>query len=216
VDNDVNLMALGSLRQDRGRDISNFIFLKIGSGIGAGIVCQGQVYRGASGCAGDVGHIIVEPDGPLCHCGNRGCVEALAGGLALSRQAVQLARRGESPILADLYQDNQSQLSAADVGAAAAQGDIAALELIDRSGGYVGEMLTHLVSFFNPNLVLIGGGVSHIGHRFLNAIRQVVLKQASPLATRDLRIEYSSLDDQAGLMGALSLAQKDLFYVSDE
>jgi glucokinase-like ROK family protein len=215
VDNDVNMMALGALRQGAGHDSKNFIFVKIGSGIGAGIVCGGKVYRGSSGCAGDVGHIIVDREGPLCHCGNYGCVESLAGGMAFARQARALADSGQSPLLAEILEKTPSDLSAIDVGVAAAQGDLTALALIDQNGQYVGEMLTHLVSFFNPDLILIGGGVSKIGHRFLNAIRQVVLRQASPLATRDLRIEYSSLGDQAGMVGALSLAQQYLFCVSD-
>jgi glucokinase-like ROK family protein len=213
VDNDVNLMALGALRQGRAHDAENTLFIKVGSGIGGGIVCGGRVYRGASGCAGDIGHIIVQRNGPLCRCGNRGCVEALAGGMAIAQQAMSLAKSGESPLLAEALQQKGGALSAVDVGAAAAQGDVRALQLIDTSGKYVGEMLTHLVSFYNPDVILIGGGVSKIGHRFLNAIRQVVLKSASPLATRDLRIEYSSLGDQAGIMGALSLAQQNLFYV---
>lgn len=213
VDNDVNLMALGELHHGQGQTAPNFIYVKVGSGIGAGIVVGGQLYRGSSGCAGDVGHIIVDRNGPSCHCGNRGCVEALAGGLAIADQALALAESGESPILAKKSRMSGCALSAADVGAAAAQGDRAALELIDHSGRYVGDMLTTLVSFFNPDLILVGGGVSKIGHRFLNAIRQVVLGSASPLATRALRIEYSQLGDRAGILGALSLAQHTLFYV---
>ncbi len=105
-------------------------------------------------------------------------------------------------------------LTAEDVGAAAVQGDLAALELVDRSGRYVGEMLTTLVYFFNPDLILVGGGVSRIGNRFLNAIRQTVLAKASPLATRALQIEYSELGREAGVLGALTLAQQSIFYVS--
>jgi len=211
VDNDVNMMALGELRRGDGQHVPNLIFLKLGSGIGAGIVCEGQVYRGSSGSAGDVGHIVVERDGPLCRCGNRGCLEALAGGIAIAAEASRLAVTGESPILSEIYRSSKKVLTAVDVGAAAGQGDLAALALVDRSGHYVGEMLTHLVSFFNPDLILIGGGVSKIGHRFLNTIRQVVLQKASPLSTRDLSIKYSDLGERAGIVGALSLAQETLF-----
>lgn len=211
VDNDVNLMALGELRRGEGQYVPNMIFLKLGSDIGAGIVCEGQIYRGSSGSAGDVGHIVIEREGPLCRCGNRGCLEALAGGMAIAAEASRLAVTGESPVLSEIYRSEGRVLTAVDVGAAAAQGDLAALTLVDQSGHYVGEMLTHLVSFFNPDLILIGGGVSKIGHRFLNTVRQVILQKASPLSTRDLSIKYSDLGERAGIVGALSLAQEMLF-----
>jgi glucokinase-like ROK family protein len=212
VDNNVNLMALGALYHGEGMGAGSFIYLKIGSSIGAGIICKEKLYCGSTGCAGDVGHIVVKSDGPLCHCGNSGCVEALAGGLAIAQEAIKLAKSGESEILAQKYQSGGGRLSAEDVGMAAAQGDLAALELIDRSGNYIGEMLTHLVGFYNPDLILIGGGVSKIGHRLINAIRRVVLKRSSPLATRNLRIEYSQLGEDAGLHGAIRLVQQRLFY----
>ena len=213
VDNDVNLMALGERYHGLGRSSSDFIFVKVGSGIGAGVVVEGKLYRGSSGCAGDIGHIMVEPRGPICHCGNHGCVEVLAGGLAIAGQAQELAGSGKSPLLAERMMAAGGLLTAADVGAAAAQGDLAALELMDRSGRYVGEMLTTLVYFFNPDLILVGGGVSQIGNRFLNAIRQTVLAKASPLATRSLQIEYSDLGREAGVLGALTLAQQFIFYI---
>ena len=213
VDNEVNMMALGERFHGQGQTNSNFIYIKVGSGISAGIVVDGQLYRGSSGCAGDVGHIVVVQDGPACYCGNRGCVEALAGGQAIARQARELVESGESPLLAERSRAAGGFLTAEDVGAAAAQGDRAALELVDRSGRYVGEMLTDLVYFFNPDLILIGGGVSRIGHRFLNAIKQTVLAHASPLATRKLQIEYSDLGREAGVLGALTLAQQSIFYI---
>jgi len=213
VDNDVNLMALGERFHGQGQSSPNFIYVKVGSGIGAGIVVDGHLYRGSSGCAGDIGHIVVAQDGPACHCGNKGCVEALAGGQAIAEQARELAESGDSPLLAERLRAAGGFLTAEDVGAAAVQGDRAALELVDRSGRYVGEMLTTLVYFFNPDLILIGGGVSRIGHRFLNAIRQTVLAHASPLATRALQIEYSELGREAGVLGALTLAQQSIFYI---
>ena len=213
VDNDVNLMALGERFHGQGQTSADFVYIKIGSGIGAGIVVDGELYRGSSGSAGDIGHIVVDHGGPLCHCGNHGCVEALAGGLAIARQARELAENGKSPLLEERLNAAGGLLTAVDVGAAAAQGDLAALALVDRSGRYVGEMLTTLVYFFNPDLILIGGGVSRIGNRFLNAIRQTVLAQASPLATRALQIEYSDLGREAGVLGALTLAQQSIFYI---
>lgn len=213
VDNDVNLMAVGEHLHGQGRSSDNFIYVKVGSGIGGGIIADGELYRGSSGCAGDIGHIVVDPSGPTCHCGNHGCVEAMAGGIAIARQARELAENGESPLLAERINTAGGIVTAVDVGEVAAQGDRAALELVDRSGLYVGEMLTYVVNFYNPDLILLGGGVSQIGYRFLNAIRQRVLAHASPLATRALRIEYSELGREAGVLGAMTMAQKSIFYI---
>ncbi|MFW5713951.1 MAG: ROK family protein [Brevefilum sp.] len=211
ADRDVCLMALGEKTFGKGQELQNFIYLNIGNRISAGIVCRGQIHRGNSGYAGEIGHIVVEEDGPLCHCGKSGCLEALAGGRAIGDQANQLAESGKSVLLSELSMQKGKDLSAIDVAEAASRGDISALDLIDRSGEYVGKVLTDLVSFFNPEFVFIGGGVSKIGHRFLKKIHQVVLREANPMTTRDLRIEYSRMSERAGVFGALKMAQCALF-----
>lgn len=211
VDNDVNVMALGELRRGKNINAQNFIFIKIGTGIGCGIVCQGKIYRGSSGCAGDVGHICVDYNGPICHCGNRGCVEAMAAGPAIAAKAMQAAREGRSPILQQLMESNNGVLTAKDVGIAAARGDRVSIGLIQESGKLIGEMLAGVVNFFNPSLILIGGGVSNIGYQLLSSIRQAVLARSLPLSTRDLRIEYNSLRGEAGIYGAIYLALEHIF-----
>jgi predicted NBD/HSP70 family sugar kinase len=106
VDNDVNVMALGEINQGSGKGVQNLIFVKIGTGIGAGIICKGKIYRGSNGCAGDIGHIGVDKSGPLCHCGNRGCLEALASGPAIAERSLAAAQAGHSPILLKHYEEN--------------------------------------------------------------------------------------------------------------
>lgn len=211
VDNDVNVMALGELRAGAGIGVENFIVVKIGTGIGAGIVCQGQVYRGSDGCAGDVGHICVDQHGPVCRCGNVGCVEAMAAGPAIAARALSIARSSSNSILAARMQSNGGTLSAEDVGAAAAAGDRTAMEIVQDSGRMIGEALAGLVNFFNPRLILLGGGVSSIGHQLLASIRQTVLRRSPPLSTKDLRIDYAALGRDAGLSGALALALEHVF-----
>ncbi len=210
VDNDVNIMALGELRMGK-NDAENFIFIKIGTGIGSGIVCHGQIYRGSSGCAGDVGHICVDYNGPVCHCGNVGCVEAMAAGPAIAAKAIQAANDGNSPILVEIMQANKGVLSAKDVGEAAAKGDRISSAIIQESGKLIGEMLASVVNFFNPSLILIGGGISNTGYQLLSSIRRGVLKRSLPLSTRDLRIEYNSLRADAGVLGAIHLALEFVF-----
>jgi len=212
VDNDVNVMAIGESYAGAGHGIDNFIFIKIGTGIGSGIICQGQIYRGSDGCAGDVGHICIDYNGPVCHCGNIGCLEAMAAGPAIAKRAATAAQAGQSEFLATRLAENKD-LTAIDVGEAAAAGDQAANEIIKDSGRMIGGMLAGLVNFFNPRLILIGGGVSKIGIKFLSSIRQAVLRRSTALSTQDLRIEYSSLGDDAGIVGAIQLASDYVFTV---
>ncbi len=207
VDNDVNLMALGELwRLQRG--LSNFLVIKVGTGIGCGIVCHGEVYRGAAGSAGDVGHICVDQQGPRCHCGNVGCVEAMAAGPAIVRMAQAAAERGESPALAAVLR-TQGRIEAIDVGHASRAGDVVANAIIQRAGSLIGQMLASVVNFFNPSHVFIGGGITQIGPLFLAAVRQSVYQRSLALSTRHLEIQYTPLGTDAGVTGAGVLAMHE-------
>jgi glucokinase-like ROK family protein len=207
VDNDVNIMALGELWRLQ-RSLQNFLVIKVGTGIGCGIVCHGQVYRGTNGSAGDVGHICVDQAGPRCHCGNLGCVEAMAAAPAIARMGTQAAERGESAVLAELLRAN-GQLSAVDVGQASRGGDAAANAIIQRAGSLIGQMLASVVNFFNPSHVFIGGGVTHIGPLFLASVRQSVYHRSLALSTRHLEIQYTPLGTQAGVTGTGVLAMQE-------
>jgi glucokinase-like ROK family protein len=210
VDNDVNIMALGEKHAGIARSVDDFLFVKIGTGIGCGIVANGQVYRGVSGSAGDIGHIRAEDNGPVCLCGNTGCLETFFGGAALARDALVAARSGRSPELARLLHSNGA-LTAADVAAAAAAGDPVAVGMIREGGRRVGQVLAGLVSFFNPGLVVIGGGVARIGHSLLAEIRSVVYRRSLPLATGNMPIVLSELGGEAGVVGATRLISDHVF-----
>ena len=212
VDNDVNIMAKGEQQAGAGRGLSSFLFVKIGTGIGCGIISHGEVYRGADGCAGDVGHICVDYNGPVCHCGNQGCLEIVAAGPALAAEARARAEAGESPFLAARLAE-RGALTAEDVGDAAAAGDRAANEIIRRAGKVIGGVLATLVNFYNPEAIFIGGGVSGIGHALLSSIRQATLRRATALSTRHLRIEYSPLKEDAGVIGGIWLGLENVFAV---
>ncbi|MCI3270757.1 MULTISPECIES: ROK family protein [Streptomyces] len=202
VDNDVSAMALGELRAGLARDASDFMFVKLGWGVGAGLVSRGGLHRGADGCAGDIAHIVVPAKSPaLCRCGRRGCLAAHASGAALAREAQRLADTGESPYLASLAAEG-TVLEAAHVTAAARAGDPAATELLVQTGRFIGTALGTYVSFFNPSLVAIGGGVSKAGDVLLAAIRQAVYEFSLPLATRHLQIVPAGLGETAGIVGA--------------
>ncbi|CAN5912682.1 ROK family transcriptional regulator [soil metagenome] len=211
VDNDVNLMALGELWRLQ-RSLSNFLVIKVGTGIGCGIVCHGEVYRGAAGSAGDVGHICVDQEGPRCHCGNLGCVEVMAAGPAITRMAVAAAETGQSAALAECLRAH-GRIEALDVGQASREGDAAANGIIQRAGSLIGQMLASVVNFFNPSHVFIGGGITRIGPLFLASVRQSVYQRSLALSTRHLEIQYTPLGTQGGLIGAGVLAMQETLKV---
>lgn len=204
VDNDVNIMALGEMHAGSARAVQDFLLVKIGTGIGCGIVVDGTIYRGVSGSAGDIGHIRVSDDGPVCACGNTGCLEAYAGGAALAADAVAAARAGRSPFLAERL-GNAATLTARDLADAAAVGDPLAVTLIREAGARIGGVLAGLVSFFNPGLVVITGGIAGFGHPLLAEIRSVVYRRSLPLATGNLPLVLSELGELGGVIGAARL-----------
>jgi glucokinase-like ROK family protein len=210
LDNDVNVLAVGELHAGVAKGARDFLFVKIGTGIGCGIVVDGELYRGVDGCAGDIGHIRVDEFGPTCACGNTGCLEAFSGGAALARDAIAAARSGRSPALAALLEQN-GELTAADVGLAVAQGDAQAVQLIKDSGRHVGQVLASLVSFFNPGLIVIGGRVTGLGHSLLAEIRGVTYRRSLPLATGSLPIVLSELAEEGGVIGAARLISESVY-----
>ena len=214
VDNDVNIMALGEQRVGDGTGVDHFIFVKIGTGIGAGIISNGKIHRGSDGSAGDIGHICVDKEGPLCACGNRGCLEAMSAGPAIASRALEAARNGSSPLLRQAWETN-GVLRPEDVNAACREGDQAALDIIRESGQMIGDVLASLVNFFNPSHIFIGGGIANFGNHLLVAIRRAVLHRSLPLATTHLSIKFSRVGSNVGVMGAISLALDYLFAIED-
>jgi len=203
VDNDVNTMAIGEQRAGLARGVDDFVFVKVGTGIGAGIFSNGMMHRGADGAAGDIGHIAVEGGSTvLCRCGRYGCLEAYAGGAALARQAQEAAESGQSKYLADLLKTSGRPLTAADITSGASAGDPACLQLLRQAAWRLGQAMAGCVNFFNPGLIVFGGGVSRAGDLLLPGIRQAVLELSLPLATRNLRIDITRLGDTAGTIGA--------------
>jgi glucokinase-like ROK family protein len=204
IDNNVYTMALGERARDRSEIRDNMIFVKIGNGIGAGIVCNGDVYRGATEHAGEIGHTDTGHQG-LCYCGNRGCLDAFAGGRAIAARAEALARQGQSErLLAVLGEKNK--LTLRDVVKALEEADQVAVDVIRESGLAIGAVLAGLVNFFNPSRIVVGGGVSQVGDVMLAAIRQKIYQHALPLTTRRLVVEHSAVGINAGLIGAAVLA----------
>ncbi|UED83258.1 ROK family transcriptional regulator [Streptomyces profundus] len=190
VDNDVNLMALAERRRHL-PGVDHLLFVKMGTGIGCGIVAGGQLHRGARGSAGDIGHIRVGTDETPCRCGNLGCLEATVGGAALARRL----GTPDAPLTATT-----------EVVRLVKSGDREAVRLVREAGRAVGEVLAGLVNFFNPEAVVFGGALAAAHDQLLAGVREVVYRRSHPLATRNLRIEPSGAGRDAVALGAGLLA----------
>lgn len=213
VDNDANVLALGELRSSRELRDQDFIYVKVGTGIGAGLVSTGQLHRGAQGSAGDIGHVAVaEAENLACRCGKYGCLEAIAGGGALGLQGLRAAQDGRSPILQRRFAKT-GNITARDVTIAARSGDHVSVEALARSGKTIGSVLSTLVNFFNPSIILMGGSVVSSGGQLLASLRETVYQRSLPLATRDLvlRPAYLNSTREGGIIGAAHLALDELF-----
>lgn len=211
VDNDVNVMALGERAEGIGQGSDDMIFVKVGTGIGAGIVSHGALQRGAQGSAGDVGHIQVIADpAVVCRCGKIGCLEAVAGGGALGRTATRVAAGGENAALATVLAQ-QGAVTARDVAAAARHGDQTSILLLREAGRYIGQMLAAAVNLLNPSLIVIGGGVAESGDVLISSVREVIVGRSTALATRHLKVLQSMLGDRAGVTGAAVMVLDELF-----
>jgi glucokinase-like ROK family protein len=215
VDNDVNIMALGEQHAGEGISVDHFIFVKIGTGIGAGIISNGKIHRGSDGSAGDIGHICVDKNGPLCACGNKGCLEAMTAGPSITSRAMEAIRNGSSPVLRQITESRGGKIRPEDVNVACREGDQAALDIIRDSGQMIGDVLASLVNFFNPSHIFIGGGIANFGNHLLVAIRRAVLHRSLPLATTHLAIKFSRMGSNVGVIGAISLALDYLFAIED-
>lgn len=191
VDNDVNVMALGEHRTTY-PGARYLLFVKIGTGIGCGIIADRQLHRGIQGCAGDIGHIRVSGhDDAGCRCGNSACLEAVAGGAALARRLTQLGFRATA---------------GGDVVDLVHAGDPQALRLVREAGRLVGEVLAGLVNFFNPEVIVVGGVLATVHEHVIAGIREVIYRRSAPLATHGLEILPSRTGQDAGALGAGLLA----------
>jgi predicted NBD/HSP70 family sugar kinase len=186
VDNDVNIMARGE-HWVHWRDTPHLLFVKVGTGIGCGIVADCHIHRGARGAAGDIGHIRATSENVICACGNIGCLEAVAGGHAL---ATRLAATG--------VEASNSR----DVVRLVHEGNVSATQMVRAAGRTLGEVLAGTVNFFNPAVIVIGGDIAEAHAQLLAGVREGIFSRSLPLATRDLRIVPCRLGDRAGVIGA--------------
>lgn len=202
VENDANAAALGEWLFGRGRGLRHLVYVTVSTGIGAGLILDGRLYRGRTGNAGEVGHTSVKPHGPRCGCGNRGCLEVMASGTGMARRAGELFARDGGP-------DGSAgapPVDAAELLARARAGDPVARMAWDAAMGYLGVGIANLVSVLDPELVILGGGVTRAGAELIDPVRAEVAWRARWFYHPGL-IVLSDLGDDVGLVGAAAAAE---------
>jgi glucokinase len=206
--NDASAAALGEHYFGVGRGIDNLIYITASTGIGGGIIIDGKLYLGVSGSAGEIGHMTIDVNGPRCNCGNIGCLEVLASGKAVAREAQRLIARGSKTIMLELAEGEPQNISAQTVSAAAQKGDTLALAIIFKAATYLGVGIVNLVNIFNPEMIIVGGGMAQMGKMLLAPARQVVAERAFQLPAQRVRIVPNQLGENAGVLGAAAFVQK--------
>lgn len=210
VDNDVNAGALGELAWGAGRGCAHLVYVSVGTGIGAGIVAGGRLHGGATGSAGEVGHMVIDLHGPPCPCGNRGCLEALASGKAIGLAVTAELRAG--PVASELaaLAARAGAVTARDVFAAAAAGDAYARRVVARTGDYLAVAVANLVNLFDPERVIIGGGLTHTKDLLLDAVRAALSRWTAGPADGTWTVAPAGLGADAGMAGAMAVALRGL------
>jgi len=205
VNNDANLAGLAEHRFGAGQGADDMVYLTISTGIGGGVVCGGSLLMGAHGLAGEPGHMTVEPSGPVCACGNVGCLECMSSGRAIARQAVEWISEGQSSILVSELRAGKA-LSGEMVGAAARAGDELALRAVARAAHYLGIGVVSLVHMFDPELVVLGGGVTKLGGLLFDPVRAWLREHGLTAVQRGTPVVPAALGDDGGLRGAVAWA----------
>ncbi len=211
VENDVNVGTLGEYELGAGRGARYVVGMFVGTGIGGGIILDGELYHGPSKVAGEVGHIIIKVGGARCGCGNRGCLEALASRTAIQRELEKRLKRGEKTLLAELTNGGKKRIKSGMLAKAVATGDEVTLRVLKRATKYLGIGVASIINFMNPEVVILGGGVIEaLEDYYMPRVQKVVEKYAMPQSMSGVRIVSAQLGDDAGILGAAVLARRRL------
>jgi glucokinase len=207
LENDANCGAIGEHAYGAGRGYRDMVYLTISTGIGGGIIIDNKIYAGASGAAGELGHLGVAPDGPPCGAGHVGCLEGFASGTAIARRAQELIDAGELPRTARIAERNPP-LSAEDVFQAGQEGEAEAAAIIERAGRYLGIGLASIINAFNPQCIVIGGGLVNMGDAILGPAVEAARTRAFAQSFSDVRIVEWALGERGTALGALVAARQ--------
>jgi len=204
VENDANAAAWGEFWAGAGRGAASMVMITLGTGVGGGVIIDGKLLRGIDETAGHIGHIVIDSEGPMCGCGNRGCLEAYASATALVRRALEALRAKRSGALAGL---SEKDLSAKRIAQEAARGDALARNLVEETGRYLGVALADVANVLNPELAVIGGGLAGAGELLLGPAREEMRARALKPPAQRLKIVPAGLGDNSGVIGAAGCAK---------
>jgi|YelNatPaOPRAMG01_1025707.scaffolds.fasta_scaffold22743_2 glucokinase-like ROK family protein len=210
LENDAKAMALGEARFGAGRGSKNIFAVYLGRGIGGGFIIDGELYRGTLSISGEIGHITVNPSGPMCSCGNRGCLEVMASGPAIASAAVHAIASGTQSILSEVAKGNLGNITAEAVSAAALKGDELALRLMNEAAEYIGIGLAAIVNLFAPECIVLSGGLASAGDFFLEAMRKTVAERSFTYDRVRPRFARSELGEDSACIGAAALMLEKL------
>lgn len=209
TENDANAAAFGEFTFGAGRGRRNMVNVTLGTGIGGGIIVEGKVYRGSGGFAGEIGHLPVLPEGPLCGCGRHGCLESLSSGSAIVRAGCAAVTGGERTLLKKVIQDG-GEMTAYHVFEAARKGDAVSVKIIERANYYLGRALAALVNILNPDLITLGGGMARAGEIIFAPVRRHLEATAIRPSGEMVEVAPAILGEKAGVRGMLALLEQFL------
>ncbi len=205
VDNDANAMTLGEFRFGAGKGVTDLIALTLGTGIGGGLVIAGKLFHGPRFSAAEIGHLVINENGPLCSCGNHGCVETYVGSGHFVEEVRRRLKNGEKSILSGWAKRDKSGITPLGVAQAAKQGDRFSKRVWREAGEHLGTALVGLVNILNPQKIILGGGLAQNGEILFKPVVQTIMKKAFPIAARSVKVVPAKLGVDAGLIGAASL-----------
>jgi glucokinase len=204
--NDVEVAALGEQFYGEGRGHPDFVYVSVGTGIGGAIVQNGEIYRGATGTAGEIGHTVVQYNGRFCGCGGRGHLEAYASRTAITKVLVREMARGRTSYLKEIMKPNDTAIRSKMIAACVEKGDELVLEALDEAADYLGVGLGSLAALYNPALVILGGGLIEAVPHFLHHVTVRAQEVALPIAGRGMTVVHTALGDNSGIVGAAWMA----------
>lgn len=205
LENDANAAAWGEKWVGAGKEARSMVMITLGTGIGGGIVIENRLWRGANNVAGEIGHMVIQTNGPRCSCGNHGCIEVYASATAMVRRFKELLQNGASSSLKD-----SKEITAKMINDAATQGDKASLDIIRETGRYLGIALVNIMHILNPEVIVLTGGMTGSGELLMAPIREVTQQRAFEASYKDTKIVFSELGNDAGIIGAAGCLLKEL------
>jgi predicted NBD/HSP70 family sugar kinase len=213
IENDARAMAWGEHSFGAARGVANFAYIRVGVGIGAGLIISGELYGGAHEGAGEIGHMIVDNDGPRCRCGSFGCLETVASATAIAKRAVKRLGQGQHSRIVDMVDGDLDRVIGTTVIEAAEYGDDLARETLAEAGRYLGLAIGNLINLLNPAMVVVGGGTSRAGNLLMQPLREAAMGRALPALKERVQILLTPLGEDSCPLGGAALVIEELFRV---